>query len=81
MLDQQAALDQQEAASKQSETKESAGNNGDNDDPLEELVLSAVEQELLDYHLIVGQQLVTPVPESPMKGISLSQLQGLLEEG
>ena len=62
----------------QSGVEESAGDN-DDDDLLEELVLSAVEQKLLDCHLIVCQQLATPVPKSPTKGISLSQLQGLLE--
>ena len=72
MLDRQAVLDQQAVSSKQKEVDETA-----EDDP-DELVLSEVEKELLDYHAIVSPQLATPVPKS-MVGISLPQLQGLLE--
>ena len=74
MLDQQAVLDQKAASSKQAEVNETLGE----DPPVGELKLSAVEKELLDYHAIVSQRLATPVPDSTA-GISLSQIQGLLE--
>ena len=48
------------------------------DPPVEELLLSAVERELLNYHAIINPRLATPVPDSP-EGISLFQIRGLLE--
>ena len=44
----------------------------------QQLQLSAVERELLDYHAIVSRRLATPLPNS-LAGISLFQIRGLLE--
>ena len=44
----------------------------------EDLSLAKAEKQLLDYHLVATTPLPTLSPESPTKGISLSQLQGEL---
>ena len=44
----------------------------------EDLALSETEKQLLDYYLVATTPPPTLIPESPTKGISLSQLQGEL---